>query len=804
MDLAAWLLVRADEDTGLSEDAKLAVLAALEGEDELDQALGGRYRRPTPSDSAQAVEVPPVVAFLKSITVAGFRGVGAQAALTLNPSPGLVVVAGRNGSGKSSFAEALEVALTGDSYRGRKKLVLWRENWRNLHHRDPCRIEVQLAAEGQGLTRIGVEWSPGADLADRTIWTQSAGGKRQSGLDSLGWARALELYRPLLSYDELGGMLEDVPSRLHDALESFLGLEQLTDAAARLAGRAKQLREPQRRAKEQATAVRPALELLDDARARTALVELKKRSPDLGVVRALLAGSAEHADPALARLTALSRLTLPEAATVIDAANELAAAVDARAVLADEIVASSLARDELLEQALAFHAVHGDGPCPVCGTGRLDQAWTHRTHAQLTASQDERSRLAAADRRLGDARQTVTQILAGPFDLGRADGLPTLGRAEAARRAWHAAPVEDALRAQHVRETYPELAAAVADLVREAAAEREARQDRWAEVVVPLSKWVTAAQEAATAATALTTVDTADKWIKVNLAELRNQRLEPLADKSRAIWAKLRQESNVDLGSIRLEGTNTRRRADLHARVDGDDAGALAVMSQGELHALALALFVPRAASDASPFGFVVLDDPIQAMDPSKIDGFVRVLTELATQRQVVVFTHDDRLPEALRRGAVPARILEITRGHASAITVTNSLDPAQRYLDDAYAVAKDDGLVRGDKARVIPGLCRLGLEAACRDHYYAKQLGSGAARREVEDAWQNAQQTRQRVILAVDPGGGSLDGWLTAKAWRKRALGICTTAVHAGLAGDPVDAVNTVRKLVDDIRQLR
>ena len=51
-------------------------------------------------------------------------------------------------------------------------------------------------------------------------------------------------------------------------------------------------------------------------------------------------------------------------------------------------------------------------------------------------------------------------------------------------------------------------------------------------------------------------------------------------------------------------------------------------MSQGELHALALALFLPRATAASSPFRFVVLDDPIQAMDPAKIDGFVQVLSE--------------------------------------------------------------------------------------------------------------------------------------------------------------------------------
>ena len=99
----------------------------------------------------------------------------------------------------------------------------------------------------------------------------------------------------------------------------------------------------------------------------------------------------------------------------------------------------------------------------------------------------------------------------------------------------------------------------------------------------------------------------------------------------------------------------------LTADVDGSDTEAFGVMSQGELQALALAIFIPRATSPASPFRFLVLDDPIQAMDPSKIDGFLEVLVRLAADRQVIVLTHDDRLPAAVRRSHAPARIVEVS-----------------------------------------------------------------------------------------------------------------------------------------------
>ena len=59
--------------------------------------------------------------------------------------------------------------------------------------------------------------------------------------------------------------------------------------------------------------------------------------------------------------------------------------------------------------------------------------------------------------------------------------------------------------------------------------------------------------------------------------------------------------------------------------VDGVPGAALGVMSQGELHSLALSLFLPRATLSESPFRFVVIDDPVQSMDPARVDGLARL-----------------------------------------------------------------------------------------------------------------------------------------------------------------------------------
>lgn len=123
-DLTAWVSARLDDDMKLSDDAKLLILAALEGRTALADMAG--YEPPATTETTTD-QAEPVGAFLKQIKVRGFRGIGPAAQLDLDPFPSLTVISGRNGSGKSSFAEALEVALTGTTYRWHARTSQWKE-----------------------------------------------------------------------------------------------------------------------------------------------------------------------------------------------------------------------------------------------------------------------------------------------------------------------------------------------------------------------------------------------------------------------------------------------------------------------------------------------------------------------------------------------------------------------------------------------------------------------------------------------------------------------------------------------------
>src|ERR1700722_10993601 len=180
--LKNFVLSLADTDDSLSEQVRLVVLAALEGSNDLAEVLGDDATSSELVESLTAVEeegAAPVGAYLRSITVQGFRGIGAEVTLPFRPGPGLTVVAGRNGSGKSTLAEGLELALTGTNSRWTDKAAVWSRNWRNLHAGDPARIRVGIAEEGSGTTTIGVDWAAGEDVEDDDFksWVQRDGKK---------------------------------------------------------------------------------------------------------------------------------------------------------------------------------------------------------------------------------------------------------------------------------------------------------------------------------------------------------------------------------------------------------------------------------------------------------------------------------------------------------------------------------------------------------------------------------------------------------------------------------------------------
>jgi hypothetical protein len=172
-------------------------------------------------------------------------------------------------------------------------------------------------------------------------------------------------------------------------------------------------------------------------------------------------------------------------------------------------------------------------------------------------------------------------------------------------------------------------------------------------------------------------------------------------------------------------------------------------MSQGELHALALSVFLPRSREE-SPFRFVMIDDPVQSMDPAKVDGLARVLAEAAKTRQVVVFTHDERLADATRRLGLDARITQVRRRPGSLVETAETRAPAQQAIDEARVLLYDDHVSAMVRNRVVLVFWRSAIEASCAIAVRRKRLARGETRLAVEEALLAANTLYQQVALGA------------------------------------------------------
>jgi ABC-type lipoprotein export system ATPase subunit/energy-coupling factor transporter ATP-binding protein EcfA2 len=793
------------------------VLAAYRDDESLAAVLaGGEVPRPEPGRPQRAG--PETDVWLDAVRVEGFRGVGPRATLRLRPHPGLTLVIGRNGSGKSSFAEAAELALTDDSMRWAQRPVVFREGWRNLHHDGDPEIAVRLRLDGQPAVVLKRRWEKSAtDPADAERITL-VGGERQPDGYAPEWLGRVGPYRPFLSARDLERVITAKPAELYDALAPILGLDPLSRADARLQRRRKERDDRARALRASFSLLRAELDDIDDDRARRALTALGRQAAraDLAALAPLSDGTDEAADHPVA--VAARRLLDRDLPDLDGALSTLHEAQGRSARLTGGNSAAAARTADLLRRALDLHREEGDQPCPVCRAGRLEAGWRAGAETEVgrleeiaAEARDAHHRVSVAHRDAVHLLQTVRRELGTTVEaLATTMPEPAVRLAEALATMPALTERPDTAAADGVEATraaWLPVVAAYSDLVEAATRWLTRRQNRWREPAASLRRWLDAAAVVRVEAEGLARLAAARTALAAATNEIRAERLAAFVGHSARIWQRLRQESNVELHEMRMEGTSTQRRVKFPVSVDGAEANALAVMSQGELHALGLAVFLPRACAQASPYRFVVVDDPVQSMDPAKVDGLAEVLGEIAGTRQVVVFTHDDRLPEAVRRLGLQATVWEVGRRERSVVELRPGDDPAERYLADARALVATKALPDDARYPVVAGFCRSALEAISVDLYRARRYAAGDSHETVEKIFAEAFTVQQRLTLALldDPARGSeLYGYLNRVYghWATDTVKAVAAGMHGVQGSAPLPQL--VRRTADLLEKLR
>lgn len=668
-------LLKALARSGLPPQARAWVTAALRGDEALTALRDGeQIPEPVVEGRWQYPSGPARRSYLTGIRVQGFRGIGRPAELAFPTGPGLTVIVGRNGSGKSSFAEAAEAALTGRNPRWDAMPTGWRDGWRNLHfdERTEAAVDIHVAGD-EGPTRVSRRWT-GESVRSARGEVRHPNGET-SPLRTLDWGEDLVRYRPFLSYDELGRTVSGRSAELYDTLTALLGLTGLAEAERRLARMCDSLAKRRDRPSRELSGLVEALQASGDPRAVRAVQILTGPDPDTAALRQIAADDGPSDPNQHLVLRRLRRLSVPDRVVITDVVNELRGAAMELAMAAGTKGDHAHGVITLLEQALEHHKRHPtDSNCPTCATpGVLGPDWVRRANAQLRALRPQAATAAAAYERAENARDQARYLLAPAPSW-----LPPESELGQVWALWESgSDITDLGElAEHVESIGRRLRAAAVSARRDATERLEDPTDGWADLADRLSDWLDGAQDAIAANESLGAAEAALGWLAERARELRSERLGPVATQAEQVWFRLRQERHIDLRGLRLSGRGVRRRVEVDVSVDGveDQTSAPGLLSQGEFQALALSICLPRTLVDGNPFGFLVLDDPVQAMDTETVEGLASVLAEVGQHRQLIVFTHDTRLPDALRGLGLRADIRTITRDAMSNVWVTEGV----------------------------------------------------------------------------------------------------------------------------------
>ncbi|MEY4635281.1 MAG: hypothetical protein RJA55_1079, partial [Acidobacteriota bacterium] len=184
-----------------------------------------------------------------------------------------------------------------------------------------------------------------------------------------------------------------------------------------------------------------------------------------------------------------------------------------------------------------------------------------------------------------------------------------------------------------------------------------------------------------------------------------------------------------------------------------------------------------------------------------------RALEETARTRQVIVFTHDERLPEAVRRLGIESRMFMVTRRPGSVVEVRKSLDPVRAHIEDALALVHTTDLPSPVLRRTVPGFCRAALESAFIGVIRRRQLLAGKTHGEVDEALAKGGKLTPLAALAFfddrERGSEVMARLNKYGSWAGDAFKQCNEGAHKEYAGDLKMLINDTEKLAERIQLL-
>ncbi|MCE3554510.1 ATP-binding protein [Pseudonocardia sp. RS11V-5] len=653
---------------------------------------------------------------IAEIRVAGIGGIASldPPALKFAPVPGITVVRGLNGQGKTSLARSIDCALRGD---GDLSIGTTNTLW-------AAELLTEGAAAGKvcltlvsGASRlvIDVDFAERADTPTVVGSLTDAGESQRLELGS-AWRRALDNARAHYSYDALQNQLVETKA-LQGFLEELLVLgpewQRVRDMV-----------------ESRAQCAIAAQKSFDSAvkKARTAEDQLAEQYdvPGSDLMRPAAVDWPRTRDVAdidtWLRDTGLSVADPQSVTMVADDHEERIASIRTRFQAAEERLATAEARIEgpgiaaalhHMDQLVAVEALDS-AVCPLCGSSA---DWRGRLR-QLTGGLQER---AAAAKEVLEAvtelRDWIVAELAPLLDAavpGGPDRETAAFRAATARGCQAHSDAHVAGRALLERLS--------SDVYRQWLDQLRAATDtsaRWrSELATVVHEFAAAVRgNAADAADAVIWKKAQETLNDLQVA-IRQRRQDAVTARLNDALARMLPDAAVELPAIQHQGGVKQQRGVKVDLMMGGRVATLGMLSSGQRNAL---LLTPLLVHDVpGPFGFLIVDDPVHALDDTRVDLLARELARLSETRQVIALTHDPRLEEHLRARNPDMTVIELQRDAATRTVswTTHSL-PWQSLLTDAREIRKlstgADWTYSEDLHSVVAGLCRAAVDGALR-----------------------------------------------------------------------------------------
>jgi DNA repair exonuclease SbcCD ATPase subunit len=631
---------------------------------------------------------------LKRLQIEGFRGFAECRPIDLDAD--VIIVRGDNGTGKTSMVDALlwlfcgELAHLVERVRGLRRTE---DAVTSRFNPDGATVTLIVAVDGieHLFTRTGNERSNRLNVLIADEMLEDAAAEARLA-EVFGIASAAELWQAvttwgLLRQDAIRAALDAAGGALHERLSGLIGLEKVTafaTATTRASDSLIRERTAARAAREQAKQRHvDALHRRDEARqAAGSPSEIAALLADgMRAVRAQLPATVNLIVNDAADIEIVTQLgaTIGRVVEALEAVQrghqtlakhpndpgQLAQEAEAAAAAAERAAKESAEQAPALVQ-LASSAIGllGDR-CPVCDQP-IDEAFVRshlqevldRSHALAAGAQESQDALVRAqadlarvrgvlaDRRTAveglDALQTeLSNVLAdvndrlnfnvGVFDESTVDALLEALSNAVARLAELARTVNQASGSHMTR---------LADEADAAGTEVAAADEH----VVSLEERCGRARELVHAAhqAARDILENALGRLGPSFAEVFD-RLSP-----NPAFTELVAKQDVMRNRNQIVPIVRDRERDI-------EANPLLVFSEGQLNVVALSYFLGMAlnARDAA-LPFLVLDDPLQALDVIAILSFGDLCRQIREQRQLIVTTHDRRFADVLVRKLAP------------------------------------------------------------------------------------------------------------------------------------------------------